>query len=71
MTYDNAKMALTERFEPASKRELYNADLKVRTKKHSEGWANFTEELHYLVDKAFPDLEADDREQLALRHYLS
>ena len=66
-----SKVALTEWFEPASKRELYNAELQVRTKKHSEGWADFAEELRRLVDKAFPDLEAKAREQLALSHYLS
>ena len=70
-SYGDAKTALTERFEPVSKRELYNAELQVRAKKHSEGWADFAEELRRLVDKAFPDLEANTREQLALNHYLS
>ena len=70
-SYGDAKTALTERFEPASKRELYNAELQVQAKKYSEGWANFAEELRHLVDKAFPDLEANAREQLALNHYLS
>ena len=65
------KVALTQRFEPASKRELYNAELQVRAKKHSEGWADFAEDLRRLVDKAYPDLEANAREQLALSHYLS
>ena len=65
------KIALTQQFEPASKRELYNAELQVRAKKHSEGWADFAEELCRLVDKAYPDLEANAREQLALSHYLS
>ena len=43
----------------------------MRAKKHSEGWADFAEELRRLVDKAYPDLEANAREQLALSHYLS
>ena len=30
--YDTVKTALTERFEPPSKRELYNAELQIRTK---------------------------------------
>ena len=30
--YERVKTALTERFEPASKRELYNAELQVQTK---------------------------------------
>ena len=72
-TYDDVKVALTQRFEPASKRELYNAyaELQVRAKKQSEGWADFAEELRRLVDKAYPDLETNAREQLALSHYLS
>ena len=70
-SYDNVKVALTQRFEPASKRELYNAELQVRAKKHGEGWANFAEDLRRLVDKAYPDLEANAREQLALSQYLS
>jgi len=43
--HDNLKTALTERFEPVSKQELYNAELQVRAKKHSEGWVDFTKEL--------------------------
>ena len=42
-SYDDLKAALTERFEPASKREFYNAELQIRAKKHSEGWADFAE----------------------------
>ena len=30
--YDRVKTALTKRFEPPSKRELYNAELQIRTK---------------------------------------
>ena len=43
----------------------------MRAKKHSEGWADFAEDLRRLVDKAYPDLEANAREQLALSQYLS
>ena len=70
-SYENVKVALTQRFEPASKRELYNAELQVRAKKHSEEWADFAEDLRRLVDKAYPNLQANAREQLALSHYLS
>ena len=70
-SYENVKVALTQRFESASKRELYNVELQVRAKKHSERWADFAEDLRRLVDKAYPDLEANAREQLALSHYLS
>ena len=43
----------------------------MRAKKHSEGWADFAEDLRRLVDKAYPDLEANACEQLALSQYLS
>jgi len=69
--YSRVKIALTERFEPASKRELYNAELQVRTKRQNEGWADFAEELRRLTEKAFPELDAKSVEQMALSHYLS
>lgn len=69
--YAGAKEALTERFEPASKRELYNAELQVRTKRKNEGWADFAEELRCLTEKAFPEMDAKSVEQMALTHYLS
>ena len=70
-TYDHVKTALTERFEPASKHKLYNAELQVRMRKPNEGWADFTEDLRRLTEKAFPDLDGRSQEQLALTHYLS
>ena len=70
-TYDHVKEALKERFEPASKRELYNAELQVRTRKPNEGWADFAEELRRLTEKAFPDLDGRSQEQLTLTHYLN
>ena len=66
-TYDHVK----ERFEPASKRELYNAELQVRTRKPNEGWADFAEDLRRLTEKAFPDLDGRSQEQLTLTHYLN
>ena len=70
-TYDHVKTALTERFEPASKRELYNAELQVRARKPNEGWADFAEDLRRLTEKAFPDLDGQSQEQLTLTHYLN
>ena len=70
-TYEHVKTALTDRFEPASKRELYNAELQVRMKKPNKGWADFAEELQRLTEKAFPEFDGWSQEQLALTHYLS
>lgn len=69
--YERVKTALTERFEPPSKKELYNAELQVRTKRPNEGWADFAEELRRLTEKAFPELDVKSVEQMALSHYLS
>ena len=62
--------ALRERFDPRSKRELYLAELLGRKKRRGEDWATFAEDLKTLVDKAYPELQDDAREQLALTHYL-
>ena len=69
-TYKQAKKALRERFEPPSKKELYLAELQCRSKKRSEGWAEFAEDVRLLTDKAHPQLEDAAREQLALIHYM-
>ena len=69
--YERVKTALTERLKPASKRELYNAELQVRNKRQNEGWADFAEELRHLIKKAFPELDAKSLKQMALTHYLS
>ena len=69
--YKEAKKALTERFEPESKKELYLAELQTRTKKRTEDWAAFGEDLKVLAEKAYPDLTDDAREQLALNQYLA
>ena len=62
--------ALRERFDPRSKRELYLVELLGRKKRRGEDWATFAEDLKTLVDKAYPELQDDAKEQLALTHYL-
>ena len=62
--------ALRERFDPSSKRELYLAELFGRKKRRGEDWATIAEDLKTLVDKAYPELQDDAKEQLALTHYL-
>ena len=53
--YKKAMKALLERFEPASKRELYVAEFQVRRKKKTESWADFADDLMSLADKATPN----------------
>ena len=63
--------ALKERFEPASKKSLYQAEFQTRRKKRTEGWAEYAEDLKTIVNKAYPDLQDAAREQMALTHYLT
>ena len=68
--YAECKQALQERFEPDSKKELYLAEFQTRSKRATEGWAAFAEDLKVLANKAFPQLQNEAKEQLALNHYL-
>ena len=68
--YADCKQALRERFEPDSKKELYLAEFQTRSKRATEGWAAFAEDLKVLANKAFPQLQNAAKEQLALNHYL-
>ena len=61
---------LRERFEPDCKKQLYLAKFETRCKRKTENWAAFAEDLKTLVSKAFPTLQDDAKEQLALMHYL-
>ena len=69
-SYATAKQTLQERFEPESKRMLYKAEFETRKKQKSESWADFSDDLRRLDDKAFPKLQIKAREELALRRYL-
>ena len=70
-SYEQSKTALQERFEPKCKRELYQAEFQTRRKQRTEGWADYAEDLKILVDKAFPDLQEDARDLLAMNHFLN
>lgn len=69
-SYDLCKKALRERFEPASKKELYQSEFHTRRRRKTEDWAAFAEDLKTLAERAFPDLQDEAREHLALTHYL-
>ena len=69
--YKESKKALKKRFEPESKKELYMAEMQNRKKQRSEDWASLGEDLKILAEKAYPDLQAEAQEVLALNHYLT
>ena len=55
--YKKAMEALLERFEPASKRQLYVAEFQVWRKKKNQSWADFADDLMSLADRAYADLQ--------------
>ena len=69
--FQRAKEALKERFEPTSQKHRYQAELQVRWKRKGESWGNFADELKSLADKAYPNLQEEARERLALNGYLA
>ena len=69
-SYETAKEALLERFDPPSKQQLYKVEFEGRRKRDKETWADFGDELLRLASKAFPKLQEEAREELALSRYL-
>ena len=70
-SFDHAVLALQERFEPASKRELYLANFSTRQRKLSENWAEYAEDLRRLATKPYPNLDSTATKQFALTHFLN
>ena len=70
-SYKESKKGLEVRFEPKCKRELYQTEFQTWRKQKTEGWANYVEDPTILVDKAFPDLQEEARDLLAMNHFLS
>lgn len=69
-SYTTAKDALKERFEPQSRKTRYQVEFQTRRKKKAETWADFADDLKCLADKAFPDLQEEAKQYLALQSYL-
>jgi len=69
-SYAEAKAALTERFDLPVMKELYKAELKSRVKWRLESWGDYGNQLGVLVDKAYPELQREAREYIALNIYL-
>lgn len=69
-SYADSKTTLKKRFEPASQIERYWAEFENRSKRKTEGWGDYAEDLRSLVEKVYPDLQEEARVQMALSHYL-
>ena len=65
-TFDKIVAALTKRFKPECRKELYIAEFQGRRKRRNEDWAAFGEDLKTLVEKAYPALQAEAQELLVL-----
>ena len=46
------------------------AEFQTRKKLRGEGWADFAQDVKVLADKAWPNLQEEARECLALNHFL-
>ena len=55
--------------EEVRKKELYMAEMQTRSRNTTEDWAVFGKELKRLADKAYPDLQEETHECLALNQY--
>ena len=69
--YARLTRAMKDRFKPDSRKGRYQAEFQACRKKPAEGWADFPQDLQVLVDKAFPHLQAEVCEQMALTQYLT
>ena len=71
VSYGATREALRARFEPDSRYTRYQAEFQLRRKKAGEGWADFADDLRSLADKAYPTLQEEARERLAINAYLA
>ena len=69
-TYEHAVAALKRRFEPASRKVVYLQEFQRRSKKGTEDWVSFGEDLRELVERAYPTLQPEAHEVLALNRFL-
>jgi len=69
--YKRSKEVLQKRFEPDSKKEIYMMEFQTRKKLKGEDWATFGEDVRILAEKAYPGLQPEAQETLALNHYLT
>ena len=70
-SFKTAVKALSQHFELDTDRGLYAAELGTQTKKPSEDWASFGEDLQALADKAYLELEQAARDMLAVERFLA
>ena len=70
-SYDATKLALIARFDPETRQTRYQVELQTRRRKSTEGWADYADDLRTLADRAYPTLQEEARECLAINQYLT
>ena len=68
-TYEQAIDALRLRFDPPGRKELFKANLRTRSKRADESWGDYGDAIVLLVDKAYPDLQDEAKDMLALNKF--
>ena len=62
--------ALQEQFKPENKHMRFKPEFETRRKKKLESWADLSDDLQQLADKAFPTLQVVECEELSFSQYL-
>jgi len=69
-TYLQAIDALRLRFDPPGRKELFKVKLQHRLKRAGESWGDYGDAISLLVEKAYPKLEEEAKDILALNKFL-
>ena len=70
-TFDKIVAALTKRIEPECRKELYVAEFQRRRRRRNEDWVAYGDDLKTLVERAYPTLQVEAQELLALNQFLA
>ena len=70
-SFANICAAMKKRFEPGCRKDVYMAAFLTKKKRRNEDWAAFAEDLKNLAEKAYPTLQAEAQELLALNNFIS
>ena len=70
-SFDTICAAMNKRFKPECRKEVFMAEFQTKKKRRNEDWASFAEDLKILAEKAYPTLQAEAQELLALNNFLN
>ena len=70
-SFDTICAAMKNRFEPECRKDMFMAEFQTKTRRRGEDWASFGEDLKALVEKAYPPLQPEAQELLALNQFLN